>query len=188
MQWGSFKKTYTPRTTDQARQPPSGNVERGTASEVVGLKSTSFASIEVSRSTRSLSFSCDIISCDTHERVSHYKGQEAHHISLFSQRVSKISDINWLRLCRNIKLGRKSSSQVEGIYFEEGQNFKNQLRAVAAGAAVQYTAGSSMWPQAAWSITFLTYGSIISLQILRPKLEHKTGNNYIDQLNWCKCT
>ena len=51
------KKTYTPRSTDQARQPPSGNGERGgTASVVVGLDSklASLSSIEVSRSSRSL--------------------------------------------------------------------------------------------------------------------------------------
>lgn len=62
------QETYTPRTTDQARQPPSWNGERGTASEVVWLDSKS-ASIELFRSSRSLCFSYDIISCDPEESV-----------------------------------------------------------------------------------------------------------------------
>jgi hypothetical protein len=107
--WVSNKKTHTPRSTDQARQPPSGNGERGTASEVVGpdSKSASLSSIEVSRSSRSLCFSNDTITCDpddsviTKLRIAARKYKN-HHV-LFSQMVqSRISDTISVRLCRNI--------------------------------------------------------------------------------------
>ena len=75
-------KTYTPRSTDQARQPPSRSGERGTASEVVGLDSKSASlssinvfsidvfSIDVSLSPKSLCFSHDdTVSCDPDESV-----------------------------------------------------------------------------------------------------------------------